>query len=134
MAWGMAVPIIGKVIDKIFPDPEQRDKAKLALLQMEQEGELQEIATKAGVVTAEIQGESWLQRNWRPVLMLSIVGIVVNNYLIYPYLLLFSPQAALQLDLPAPLWNLMHIGVGGYVAGRSAEKALSIWKTGEPPK
>jgi len=79
------------------------------------------------IVLAEVQGESWLQRNWRPVLMLTIVAIVANNYLLYPYLSLFWTQAPV-LDLPEHLYSLMKIGVGGYIVGRSAEKAIETWK------
>ena len=76
---------------------------------------------------AEAKGESWLQRNWRPILMLTIVAIVANNYLIYPYLSLFT-EKAMVLELPERLWNLMTLGVGGYIAGRSAEKIIDRWK------
>lgn len=36
----------GKLIDKLFPDPTQRDAAKLKMLEMQQSGELAEIAAK----------------------------------------------------------------------------------------
>lgn len=76
---------------------------------------------KAQVIVAEAQGESWLQRNWRPLLMLTIVTIVANNYILHPYIQLFGGSST-SLELPDALWNLMAIGVGGYIAGRSAEK------------
>lgn len=125
------LPIIGDVLDRVLPDKEAREKAKLAMLEMEQRGELSELATKAGVVKAEIQGESWLQRTWRPILMLAVVAIVANNYLLFPYINLFFPESAIRLDLPDPLWNLMSIGVGGYVVGRSGEKAVKAWKNAD---
>ena len=55
------------------------------------------------------------------------VGIVANNYLIYPYLALLGIQAT-PLELPDKLWNLMTLGVGGYVAGRTGEKIIETWK------
>lgn len=88
-----------------------------------------ELKHAASIIKAEAQGESWLQRNWRPLLMLSIVAIVVNNYLVYPYLSLFGAPA-LVLDLPPELFNLMTMGVGGYVMGRSAEKVMANYKGG----
>jgi len=75
------------------------------------------------IIVAEATGQSWLQRNWRPILMLSIVGIVVNNYILVPYLQLFSIPAQV-LDLPERLWSLMTMGVGGYVVGRTGEKIV----------
>ena len=73
------------------------------------------------VILAEAGGESWAQRNWRPILMLVIVAIVANNYLLAPYLgAVFG--TGLSLELPERLWDLMTLGVGGYIAGRSVEK------------
>lgn len=80
-------------------------------------------------VRAEAQGESWLQRNWRPILMLVIVAIVANNFVLLPYLnAIFGAGTIPALDLPEALWELMKIGVGGYVLGRSAEKGIRHWK------
>jgi hypothetical protein len=78
---------------------------------------------KASVIEAEMSG-NWLQRSWRPILMMSLVVIVVNNYILFPYF----PDTLMMLDLPDELWNLLTIGVGGYVAGRSIEKAVKIYK------
>jgi len=78
---------------------------------------------KATVIEAEMSG-NWLQRSWRPILMLSLVVIVINNYILFPYF----PETLTMLDLPDELWNLLTIGVGGYVAGRSIEKAVKIYK------
>ena len=78
---------------------------------------------KASVINTEMQG-NWLQRSWRPILMLSLVLIIINNYLLFPYF----PESLTMLDLPDKLWNLLTIGVGGYVAGRSIEKAVKIYK------
>lgn len=85
------------------------------------------------VVLAEAAGESWLQRNWRPILMLTIVAIVANNYLIAPYLsAMFG--VGLTLPLPEALWNLMTLGVGGYIAGQTAERGISSWQSGQVAK
>jgi len=78
---------------------------------------------KVQVLNAEMQG-NWLQRSWRPILMLSLVLIVINNYILFPYF----PDTLTMLELPNELWNLLTIGVGGYVAGRSIEKAVKIYK------
>jgi hypothetical protein len=85
--------------------------------------ELETVALEAQktIITAEAQGESWLQRSWRPVLMLTITFIIFNNYVLYPYLVLFFENAPV-LELPDALFTLLSIGVGGYVVGRSGEK------------
>lgn len=86
---------------------------------LEYESKLME--AKKSIILAETQGQSWLQRNWRPVLMLVIVAIVANNYLLVPYLALFGVPAV-TLELPESLWGLMTLGVGGYIGGRTVEK------------
>lgn len=129
--WGKIVEaVLGplfSVIDKAVPDKDQAAKLKaemqLALLNASSE----ETKQATSVLLAEIGGESWLQRNWRPILMLSIVSIVVNNYILYPYLALFGLPAVV-LDLPNELFNLMTVGVGGYVLGRSGEKIMKEYK------
>ena len=70
------LPLVGKVLDRVLPDKAAREAAKLQLAELEQSGELQEIATKANVVMAEIQGEGWLQRSWRPIVMLFLTFLV----------------------------------------------------------
>jgi len=122
-------PLFG-VIDKAVTDKDEANRLK-------QEIQAQLIDSKNSVVKAQMQiilaeagGESWLQRNWRPLLMLVIIAIVANNYLIAPYLgAMFG--VGLTLPLPDALWDLMTLGVGGYVAGRSVEKGIQGWQQGK---
>jgi hypothetical protein len=137
MAW-QAIPIIGKllsgVLDLVSEGIEDKDKAALIRAELAKVFESADLArftalvdAQAKLILGEIQGGSWLQRNWRPILMIVIVAIVANNYLLFPYLSLFTDKVVV-LDLPEKLYNLMTIGVGGYIVGRSAEKGLKIWK------
>jgi hypothetical protein len=127
MAWTAAIPLVGKLIDRIFPDKEAQDKAKLELLALEQSGELQKIVAASEVVKAEAQSQHWITATWRPIMMLSFVAIIVNNYIVYPYLSLFWAEAPI-LDLPLQMWDLLKIGVGGYIVGRSGEKIMEKYK------
>lgn len=123
---GTLIPAIGRTIDSIISDKAEAEKLK-AMIQLELlNNSAQETSQATRVILAEARGDSWLQRNWRPVLMLSIVAIVVNNYLLYPYLQLFGVPTVV-LDLPPELYNLMTVGVGGYVMGRSAEKVMASY-------
>lgn len=116
-----------KLIERLFPDPEARDAAKLKLLEMEQKGELAELEAGARVVTAEAKSEHWLTATWRPITMLTFVAIIGNNYIIYPYLSLFW-EAAPMLEVPDNLWELIKIGLGGYVVSRGVEKAVRSYR------
>ncbi len=141
MIW-QAVPVVGKllsgvldIVDQGVKDKDKAEALKADLSKAFEAGDLSRFQTlvenQSKVLLGEIQGQSWMQRNWRPLLMLTIMGIVANNYLVYPYLSLFTDKAVL-LDLPDKLYNLMSIGVGGYIAGRTAEKGIRAWKEGAP--
>jgi hypothetical protein len=119
---------LAKVIDDLTLSKEEKEQLKLQTLSvqigmaqnvLEYEGRL--VEAQASVVKAEAEGKSWLQRNWRPILMLVITAVVANNYVINPYLKAVFGWDVL-LELPDALWTLMTVGVGGYIAGRSGEK------------
>jgi hypothetical protein len=57
-----ALDIGGKLIDRLWPDPAQRDAAKLKLLEMQQAGELAQI----GVNVEEAKSTSLFVSGWRP--------------------------------------------------------------------
>lgn len=116
------VDSIGTAIDKIDKSDEKLElqlKYKELLINIEgacidYESKLLEGKTK--IIESEAKGESWLQRNWRPLLMCICMFIVFNNYVLVPYFNL--PVTTLDDHI----WTLMDLGVGGYVAGRSLEK------------
>jgi hypothetical protein len=98
----------------------------IAKLQIEVSGKVLEYETKlmqaqADIIKAEAQGASWLQRNWRPMLMCMFGFIIANNYILVPYFQAIFGWSV-PLDVPQDLWDLLKIGIGGYVVGRSAEK------------
>jgi len=73
------------------------------------------------IIISESQGSSWLQRNWRPILMVSITLILINNYILFPYLHTIFSQIVV-LNFPNGLWTLLTTGITGYILGRSGEK------------
>ncbi len=121
---------IDNIVDRVAPDQNLKQQLKAEISAGLRDLERTELQGRINVILAEARGESWIQRSWRPVLMLTIVAIVANNYLLAPYLTLFGLPAQ-TLDLPEHLYTLMTIGVGGYVAGRSAEKVAKTWKEKE---
>ena len=116
-----------QIIDKIIPDKKAAQEAKLKLLSLEQSGELKVIENQTKVITGEIQSDSWLAKNWRPMLMVLFGIIIANNYIIAPYLHGFG-MTAVSLPIPDRMWSLLEIGLGGYVVGRSVEKGIRLWK------
>ena len=112
------VDSIGEAFDKNFTNEEERIKAKTELLAMANDFILKVAEVKADVLKVELSG-NWLQRSWRPIIMLSFGFIVIYRYFVAPT---FSLPMA---ELPENFWNLLELGLGGYVIGRSAEKILS---------
>tara|TARA_R110001592_G_scaffold60027_1_gene182496 strand:- start:8629 stop:9021 length:393 start_codon:yes stop_codon:yes gene_type:complete len=112
---GGLVKEVGNVIDNLFTSEEERLKAKNEIFKVlqEQQLELQKLQTE--VILAEAQG-NWLQRSWRPILMLAFGFIVIYVKFIAPLFSLPIPP------LEDEFWNLLQLGIGGYVVGRSAEK------------
>lgn len=141
MSWFSSIPIVGNiitgVIDLISETVEDKDEAnmlKAKMIAVFQQADLTKftslIKAQAGIIMAEANGHSWLQRNWRPLLMLIFMIIIANNYIIHPYLAMFTDKS-IQLDVPENLWALLKIGVGGYVVGRSGETITKLWKAKE---
>lgn len=115
-------PILGQVAKSVFPNAEDE------LKRLEIQGRMQEalIANQAKieeaaaqVIQAEAAGESWLQRNWRPLTMMVFVSLIVAKWTGYT-----APGVSEALELR--LLGLIEIGLGGYVIGRSVEKVAPI--------
>ncbi|HOX27451.1 MAG TPA: 3TM-type holin [Candidatus Krumholzibacteria bacterium] len=117
---GILGKVAGSVADRIFPDPEHELK-RIELQQalqaavLERSSEIERAA--AEVVKSEAQGQSWLQRTWRPITMLTFVVLIVARWLGWS-----APNLGEAEVLK--LWDIVEIGLGGYVIGRSAEKVL----------
>lgn len=114
---GDLISPVSKLIDKFTSDKE-RLEGQRALLQLEvqlsermlrYETSLMEAQAKA--IAAESQGQGWLQRNWRPLTMLTFLVLVVLDSLGW-----------LPNRLAGEAWTLLQLGLGGYVVGRSLEK------------
>ena len=127
------IPVIGKIldkglgiVDKLVLDKDEAEKIKAAIkaqiLINDHEENVALLKAQSEIILAEARG-GWLQRNWRPMLMVIIMAIVANNYIVVPYASMFTERVAV-LDLPGALWGLLTTGVGGYVVGRSVEKIL----------
>ncbi len=121
----LAAPVINglfNAVDQAVEDKDEAARIKARLQEMVLTGQMREIEEAAQVIRAEATGESWLQRNWRPLLMCLFGVIVANNYIVVP--LFGTPMA----DIPPDMWDLLKLGVGGYVVGRSVEKGIRVWR------
>lgn len=105
------------LIERLFPDKIDQDKAKSEMMAILAESEAKQLEAKSKVVVAEAKGESWIQRNWRPVTMLFFLLLLGS------YWFGFAPQYLIDNpEIVSNLFTLLEIGIGGYIVGRSIEK------------
>lgn len=60
-------------------------------------------------VYAEITGKSWMERNWRDILMLLLISIILNNTWGVTYL------HAKEIIMTQNMWYMLYIGLTGFV-------------------
>ena len=102
------------------------DKVQLKAKAMDLEALILRLGTsldqlRSNVIVAEAQGDSWLQRNWRPITMLTFTALVVMRWLGWT-------ETSITQEVELKLWEIIKIGIGGYIAGRSIEKITDKWK------
>lgn len=107
-------------LDNLFTSKEEKIKAENVIKQIliQKELELQKMQTE--IIIAEAKG-NWIQRSWRPILMLAFGFIVIYVKFIAPLFDLRIPE------LENEFWNLLQIGIGGYVIGRTGEKMMKSY-------
>ncbi|MCH8684630.1 holin family protein [Pedomonas mirosovicensis] len=131
---GVVDAIVGplvRVIDKVIPDPEARDRAKLELLKLEGSQELEQVKAQLSAIIAEAQSsDPWTSRA-RPSFL----------YVMYALLLFSIPMGLVSAwdaevakriaegmtgylqAIPEPLYVLFGTGYLGYTAARQWGKA-----------
>ncbi len=106
---------IGKILDRVLPDPKIAEAAKAKLVELQQQGALAEIdgdvkeqLAAADIVRTEAQSGHWLAADWRPLIMLLIAGALVAH------LLGWTPAYPSDPEF-VNAWDVLKIGLGGYV-------------------
>lgn len=116
---GLVNPVT-KLIDDLHTSDEEKLQLKGELKRMELQLYSQvlnyeeKIASyRRDVIVSEAKSESWLTSSWRPIVMLSLMGLIFANQFGW-----------LAVPLPPDAWTLIQIGLGGYAIGRSVEKVV----------
>ncbi|MXP24586.1 hypothetical protein GRI39_00790 [Altererythrobacter indicus] len=122
---------IASIIDKIIPDKEARDKAKIELIRLEGSQEMEAIQARLTAIVAEAQSKDpWTSRA-RPS-FLYVIYILLLWALPMGVLAAFRPDTAQDIakgmnaylnGLPEPLYALFGTGYLGYTAARQWGKA-----------
>ena len=117
----------GKILDKVFPDPAQAEQAKLKLLEMQQNGELAQIAADTAEQQeltkrheADMASDSWLSKNIRP-------GTLVFILVVYST---FAMMSAWDIEVNNNYvellgqWGMLIMSF--YFGGRTLEKIMDM--------
>ncbi len=116
-----------KLLDKFFPDPEQKAKAQLELLQMQQNGELAkmqaDIAQSQETTKrwqSDMSSDSWLSKNIRPLTLIAILG----GYFTFAGLSAFGIETrGAYVELLGQWGQLVMLA---YFGGRTVEKVMDM--------
>lgn len=118
------LPILGtigqQVAKSLFPNAEDELKRlelqqQLQIAVMNQSAAIEQAA--ADIVKTEAASQHWLAANWRPLTMLVFVALIVARWFGWA-----APNLGDGEYLK--LWDIVELGLGGYVVGRSVEKVV----------
>ena len=127
---------VSRLLDKIIPDPEARDRAKLELIKLQGDQEMQAIGAQMQAIVAEAQSpDPWTSRA-RPSFLYVMYALILWAI---PMGLIAAadPKLALGIGngmtsylrgLPEELYMLFRTGYLGYTAARTWGKAKGVEK------
>ncbi len=125
---------VAKLLDKIIPDPQARDKAKLELIKLQGEQEMQSIAAQMQAIVAEAQStDPWTSRA-RPSFLYVMYALVLWSL---PMGLIAAADPAMAKGIadgmtaylrgiPEELYALFGTGYLGYTAARTWGKVKGV--------
>ena len=132
--------LTGPLVQTALEIFERAQKAKMDRAAIEAElkraitAELSRLATtelqaRRDVLIAELRGESWLQRNWRPAVAITFAVVIVFYGLILPIAVdwLGAPPVRIGDTLLSWIMTSVNIAIGGYIGGRTLEKMARLF-------
>lgn len=128
--------LLGKVFDKVWPDPQKKAEAQLELYKMQQSGELETLKVSLSAILSESSStDPWTSRA-RPSFMY-VIYILILMGIPMGFLSAFKPEMALAVAtglkmwltaIPDELYTLFGVGYLGYTGSRSIEKIKGVAK------
>lgn len=120
-----------KILDKVLPDAKAKADAKQKLIETYQAGDLAELKAAQDIIVSEIK-QGGRSSTWRPDLMYLLMFVIAFNAIVVPLINVAFGVEVPVLDalnaLPDELWSLITVSIGGYIVGRSGEKAVENWR------
>ena len=114
-----------KLIDRFFPDPEQKAAAQLELLKMRQSGELAQLGADVSEgqeltkrLQADMASDSWLAKNIRPMALIAILG----GYFVFAMMSAYGVDTNERYVELLGQWGIVVMSF--YFGGRTMEKVM----------
>lgn len=105
---------IGDIVETLSVSAKEKKEIQAGILGAVQRYDELLANNQLQMVAEEARG-NWLQKSWRPIVML-----------VFAFIILLGTFTDLPiLSDTSRLWDLLEIGIGGYVIGRSAEKVVA---------
>ncbi len=118
------------LIGKLIQDPQERAKAEMELLQMQQQGQLRDLEIRMSAIVMEAQSQDpWTSRA-RPSFMY-VMYLMILTAIPMGILHAFNPEISISVAegmkawlaaIPEELWWLFGAGYLGYTGSRMFEK------------
>lgn len=126
----LAGPLIGKVVDLVISYQGRKLSEAAVRAEVEQTilGVFAEVSkSQASIIEAEMRGEGWLQRNWRPIVAVCFAFVIAFYGIITPIMVSWfgAPPVRVGDDLLKWIMDAVVICLGGYIGGRSLEKIVT---------
>lgn len=128
------------LINKLIPDPTANAEAQLKLMELDQNGKLQELQLQMSAIVAEANSsDPWTSRA-RPSFMYLFYAIVMFMVMLAPMIGVFYPD---KMDLffmnvskgfnaiPEPMWWTFTAGFLGYSGSKSLEAIKGVRRPGQ---
>lgn len=116
-----------KLIDHFFPDATQAAEAKLKLLEMQQNGDLAQIAADTAEQEeltkrqqADMASDSWLSKNIRPITLIAILA----GYFVFAMMSAFHMDTNTKYVELLGQWGMLIMSF--YFGGRTLEKIIDM--------
>ena len=110
---------IKSAVSAFKADPTKVTEFEAALEQARMQLEQSSQAAINATMQAESKSEHWAQWLWRPTIGFTFSGILVNNYILVPYM---AQHGVTPIPIPPEVWSAMLVILGASAAGRSWEK------------
>lgn len=124
------LPFAGKLLNKIFPNPEKKAEAEKLLLEAHSRGEIEQLNAELQVMLAEAKSQDKWTSRARPS-FLYVMYLMILASIPMGIVFMIDPMVAKRIiagmgswlhAIPSALWSLFGAGYLGYVGSRSYDK------------